>query len=176
MVETRKQRLISRFEGLTTGISLQLNDDLAPVDEILAAAEHDADQWARFRESHAETYQRASDLAVQLVALSIQEAAQAKRSGTDGAAIGEVLDEWFLGKQALEYFHRRRDIAGAGLRELGFTEDLTEDLLSGIYDRLPEALRGIVEELISPLIIVSPVQAGTFISILVEMFRDGGAS
>ena len=161
---------------MTTGISLQLNDDRAPVDEILVAAEHDADQWARFQEDSPETYQRASDLAVQLLALAIQEEAQDEHSGTDGSAISKVLDQWFLGEQSLERFRRGRDIAGEGLRELGFTDDSTEDLLSGIYDRFPEALRGIVEELIEPLTIVSPVQAGTFISILAEMFRDGGAS
>jgi len=176
MVETRTNRLISRFNDLATDMSLQLKDDLESIDAILVASEHDSTQWARFQESSPEKYQRVSDLAAQLLTSVIQEEAQAKHAGTDVPAIVGILDEKLLGEENMVYFREGRDLAREKLRELGFTDRQAEELLASVYDPVPEALRALLTELMPPLAIVSPDQAGTFTSTLAQMFKEEGVS
>lgn len=110
-----------------------------------------------------------------VLASTLQEEAIAKRGNTDSGSIRWLLYNWFSQPEERAFWDRLRKTAKLALLCFNLTEEQSDAVMKGMFDKLPQVLIEAIEELIIPMRLLPRAEAQSIAIALSDMIKEAEA-
>jgi hypothetical protein len=163
----------SRLQALTGGIDFEVDDSAVDSPEqLVAMGAYNGQQLRKIELLNEERQQRIRDLIPSILAVVLQEEAMRDFGNTDGSSIRQVLVGWCRRPEYQEFLEKLRQTTKLALQNYSLTQEQHDAVMEDIFDKLPQSMMEIVEELVAPVRLFPQVEVRSIGMTLADMMRE----
>jgi hypothetical protein len=140
-------------------------------EHLMAMGSHNIKEFAKIEAMDEECQERIRNIVSNILASVLQKEAIEKYSNTDCSSIRQVLYSWFSRPEDCTFWDRLRHTAKLTLLGLNLTEEQSDAVMKGMFDKLPQAIMEVIEELTSPLRLLPRAEARSIATALSDVMK-----
>ena len=141
-------------------------------EQLIAIGEHNTGQWEKIEAMGEERYERIQNILSNMLASIIQKEAVDQYGNTDMSSIRQVLFDCFNRPEDQVFEDRLRQTAKLALLNFNLTEEQSEMVLKGMFDKLPQVIMEGIEQLVTPMRLLPRAEAQSIVMALVDVMKE----
>lgn len=138
-------------------------------EQLLAIGKHNLREFEKIEAMGEERYERIQNILCNILASIIQKESMEQYGNTYRSSNRQVLCGWFNRPEDRAFWDRLREAAKQALIGLDLTVEQCTAVLVHIYDKLPDMLMEVIEELTAPVHLLPRSEAQPIAMVLADM-------
>ncbi len=163
-----------RLQGLMGDIHFISDFDKAfdSPEQLLEIGHHNIREYAKFETMEEERKERISNLMSNILSCGLQKEAVEKFGNSEIGSIRLLLQDNFDSQENQAFWDQLMSATKRGLLYCGLSEEQSQILMKYAYNKIPESIMDYLEELYSPVRLISRTEAPYINDILVDMMKE----